>query len=107
MAGASHLVRRQSWLGDSVSLQKRDRDRYREVDHAEPGPSSVSIPPVQPARAYMKSVNELLELFMRQAHLERAMKQPGGARVVEEQELRAVRRKLAAVPDAMKRDVGP
>ena len=55
----------------------------------------------------MKSVNELLELFMRQAQLERAMKQPGGARVVEEQELRAVRRRLAAVPDAMKRDVGP
>ena len=27
----------------------------------------------------MKSVNELLELFMRQAHLERAMRQPGAA----------------------------
>ncbi len=51
----------------------------------------------------MKSVNELLELFMRQAQLERAMKQPGGARVIEEQELHAVRNKLAEFPEAMKR----
>jgi hypothetical protein len=49
----------------------------------------------------MKSVNELLELFMRQAHLERAMRQPGGARVTEERELHAVRQKLATLPDAM------
>jgi hypothetical protein len=53
----------------------------------------------------MKSVNELLVLFMRQAQLERAMKQPGGARVIDEQELDAVRQKLAAFPEAMKRDV--
>jgi hypothetical protein len=53
----------------------------------------------------MKSVNELLTLFMRQAHLERAMKQPGGARVIEERELDTVRRKLAAFPEAMKRNV--
>jgi hypothetical protein len=52
----------------------------------------------------MKSINELLELFMRQAELERAMKQPGGARVVEERELHAVREKIAAVPESMKRD---
>ncbi|HXC10611.1 MAG TPA: hypothetical protein VNV61_16880 [Steroidobacteraceae bacterium] len=52
----------------------------------------------------MKTVNELLELFMRQAQLERAMKQPGGARVVEERELHAVREKIAAVPESMKRD---
>jgi hypothetical protein len=52
----------------------------------------------------MKSINELLELFMRQAELERAMKQPGGARVVEERELHAVRRRLAALPESMKRD---
>jgi hypothetical protein len=52
----------------------------------------------------MKSINELLELFMRQAQLERAMKQPGGARVVEERELHTVRKKIAAVPDALKRD---
>jgi hypothetical protein len=53
----------------------------------------------------MKSVNELLKLFMRQAQLERAMKQPAGARVIEEQELHAVRQRLAAFPDPMKRDV--
>ncbi len=49
----------------------------------------------------MKSVNELLELFTRQAALEKAMRQPGGARVIEEQELLAVRRKLAKFPEAM------
>jgi hypothetical protein len=49
----------------------------------------------------MKSVNELLELFTRQAALEKAMRQPGGARVIEEQELLAVRRKLAKLPEAM------
>jgi transposase-like protein len=48
----------------------------------------------------MKSVNELLELFMRQAELEKAMRQPGGARVTEEQELNAVRQKLAKLPEA-------
>jgi hypothetical protein len=48
----------------------------------------------------MKSVNELLELFMRQAELEKAMRQPGGARVTEEQELNAVRQKLAKLPAA-------
>ena len=51
----------------------------------------------------MKSVNELLVLFMRQAQLERAMKQHGGARVGEEQELHVVRRRLAA--EAAKSDV--
>jgi hypothetical protein len=51
----------------------------------------------------MKSVNELLVLFMRQAQLERAMKQRGGARVGEEQELHVVRRRLAA--EAAKSDV--
>jgi hypothetical protein len=50
----------------------------------------------------MESVNHLLKLFMRQAQLERAMKQPGGARVTEEQELNALRQKLADCPDAMK-----
>jgi hypothetical protein len=49
----------------------------------------------------MNSVNELLELFTRQAALERAMRQPGGARVTEEQELLAVREKLARLPEAM------
>ena len=50
---------------------------------------------------WMKSVNELLELFTRQAALEKAMRQPGGARVIEEQELLEVRRKLAELPQAM------
>jgi hypothetical protein len=49
----------------------------------------------------MNSVNELLQLFTRQAALEKAMRQPGGARVTEEQELLAVRRKLAELPGAM------
>jgi len=50
-------------------------------------------------------VNELLLLFMRQAQLERAMKQRGGARVVEEQELHVLSRKLAAYPEAANGDV--
>jgi hypothetical protein len=49
----------------------------------------------------MKSVNELLELFMRQAQLEEAMRRPGGARVTEERELFAVRRQIAALPEEM------
>jgi hypothetical protein len=49
----------------------------------------------------MKSVNELLELFTRQAVLEKAMRQPGGARVIEERELLGLRRKLAKLPQAM------
>jgi len=50
----------------------------------------------------MKSVNELLELFTRQAELENAMRQRGGARVTDEQELQAVKAKLASVPDAVR-----
>jgi hypothetical protein len=53
----------------------------------------------------MKSVNELLTLFMRQAHLERAMKQTGGARLIEERERDTVRQKVAVFPEAMKRNV--
>jgi hypothetical protein len=53
----------------------------------------------------MKSVNELLILFMRQAQLERAMKQRGGARVVEEQDLHVVRQKFAAYPEPANGDV--
>ena len=49
----------------------------------------------------MESGNELLELFARQAELEKAMRQPGGARVTEEQELLAVKRKLAKLPEAI------
>jgi hypothetical protein len=51
----------------------------------------------------MKSVNELLKLFMRQAKLERAMRQPDGARVTDEQELHAVRQRLATFPEDMRR----
>ena len=43
----------------------------------------------------MKSGNELNELFAREAELEKAMRQPGGARIIEEQELLAVKKKLA------------
>jgi hypothetical protein len=52
----------------------------------------------------MKSVKELLELFMRQAQLERALRQPGGARVIDARELDTVKQKLAAVPEAVKRE---
>ena len=50
----------------------------------------------------MNSVNDLLELFTRQAQLESAMRQRGGARVTDEQELQAVKAKLAAVPEAVR-----
>lgn len=50
----------------------------------------------------MKSVNELLRLFMRQAELESAMRQPGGARVTEEQALHALRRRLAELPEDLR-----
>jgi hypothetical protein len=53
----------------------------------------------------MKSVNELLRLFMRQAELENAMRQPGGARVIEEQELHAVRQRVAGFPEEMRRQL--
>ena len=53
----------------------------------------------------MKSVNELLKLFMRQAELESAMRQPGGARVIEEQELHAVRLRVAGFPEEMRREL--
>jgi hypothetical protein len=55
----------------------------------------------------MKSVNELLRLFMRQAELESAMRQPGGARVIEEQELHAVRRRVADYPEEMRLKLSP
>jgi hypothetical protein len=48
----------------------------------------------------MKSANELLELSTRQAELEHAMRKPGGARVIEERELLAVRGKLAKLLEA-------
>jgi hypothetical protein len=50
----------------------------------------------------MKSANELLVLYMRQAQLEEAMRKPGGARVTEERELLAVRQQLAQLPESMR-----
>jgi hypothetical protein len=55
----------------------------------------------------MGSVNELLELFTRQAALERAMRRPGGARVTEERELLAVRGKLAKLPATQEQATAP
>ena len=78
------------------------------MDHAAQAPTRATIPSHnEPAagwqhKAVMASVNDLLKLFMRQAELERAMKRPGGARVIDERELNAVREKLAQVPDAVK-----
>jgi hypothetical protein len=40
---------------------------------------------------------------MRQAELENAMRQPGGARVIEEQELHTVRQRVAGFPEEMRR----
>jgi hypothetical protein len=51
----------------------------------------------------MNSVNELLKLFMRQAEREGAKRQPGGARVTDEQELHAVRRNETRSPSAARR----
>ncbi len=82
------------------------------MDHAAPRLSCLTMDPMRFARTQLRfgpesvpmpSVNELLELFMRQAHLERAMKQPGGARVIDARELEAVKKKLAAFPDDVKR----
>ena len=56
----------------------------------------------------MKSVNELLKLFMRQAELESAMRKPGGARVTEEQELHTVKGNAwPEFPEDMRRSNAP
>ena len=47
----------------------------------------------------MQSVDEALRLLKRQAELETAMKQRGGIRIIEEQELHVVRRRLADSPE--------
>lgn len=49
----------------------------------------------------METVNEALGLLKRQAELEAAMRQPGGIRITEEQELHLVRQRLAKFPEAM------
>jgi hypothetical protein len=50
----------------------------------------------------METVNEALVLLKRQAELEAAMRQPGGIRITEEQELHLVRRRLENFPEAMR-----
>jgi hypothetical protein len=42
-----------------------------------------------------KSNNDLNELLAREAELEKTMRQPGGARIIEERELLEVKKKLA------------
>jgi hypothetical protein len=50
----------------------------------------------------MQTVDEALNLLKRQAELEKAMRQRGGIRVIEEQELHTVRRQLDEIPEAMR-----
>jgi hypothetical protein len=50
----------------------------------------------------MQTVTEALTLLKRQAELEAAMRQPGGFRITEEQELHVVRRRLSQFPEAMR-----
>lgn len=49
----------------------------------------------------METVNEALGLLRRQVEIETAMKEPGGIRITEEQELLVLRRRLASYPQAM------
>jgi hypothetical protein len=49
----------------------------------------------------METVNEALGLLRRQVELEMAMKQPGGIRITEEQEILVLRRRLPSYPQAM------
>jgi len=48
----------------------------------------------------METVNEALGLLRRQAELEAAMKQAGGIRLTEEQELLLLQRRLVSYPQA-------
>jgi hypothetical protein len=48
----------------------------------------------------MQTIDETLTLLKRQAELESAMRQPGGIRITEEQELQLVRRRLENFPEA-------
>lgn len=49
----------------------------------------------------METVNEALGLLRRQAELEQSMKEAGGIRITEEQELVVLRRRLASYPQAI------
>lgn len=50
----------------------------------------------------MQTVSDALRLLKRQAELENAMKQSGGIRITEEQELHVVRRRIAEFPEAVR-----
>ena len=49
----------------------------------------------------MQTVTEALSLLKRQAEIANAMKNPGGIRITEEQELHFIRRQLQQFPEAM------
>lgn len=51
----------------------------------------------------MDTIDEASELIKRREELEAAMKQRGGARVIEEKELRDVKRKLGTLTDSAAR----
>jgi len=50
----------------------------------------------------MQTVSAALNLLKRQSEIEAAMKQPGGIRITEEQELINLRRRLENYPEAMR-----
>jgi len=49
----------------------------------------------------MEPITEVLELLKRQAELESGLRQPGGLRVTEEQEIYALRERLQRYPQAV------
>jgi hypothetical protein len=49
----------------------------------------------------MQTVTDALNLLKRQAELESAIKEPGGIRLTEEQELHVLRRQLQQFPEPM------
>jgi hypothetical protein len=49
----------------------------------------------------MQTVTEALNLLKRQTDIENAMKNPGGIRITEEQELHFIRRQLQQFPEAV------
>ena len=49
----------------------------------------------------METVNEALGLLRRQAEIEQSMKESGGIRIAEEQELFVLKRRMASYPQAM------
>jgi len=50
----------------------------------------------------MQTVEETLKLLKRQMELEAAIRQKGGFRISEEQELRALKQRLAEYPEAIR-----